>query len=347
MRSSRVLLLAATALLLPLTSVTAAAVAADPATASASDAKTVDLIGRVLETKSARDSVADVHKVALDAIDAESKALAEANKAEKAEAEAAVEKAATDEAKAAAKAAVAELQRKHTQATQAIAAKRRAKVAEQTAALKPLNDALNELFRGVPLAAWDLSIHGAMVYDLANGWMTELVRKPGQPDIKKAAEVAEYLLDKQASFPKADGLATNWVVWSAISGANVSAAKARLEKMIPAAAEKDKAGLQLWLGDVSAAMGDYAAAQKTYAEVEAGLPPAPTKEAIAAAQAAGQRPPADPAGRTRSDVALRLKFVGKDVPTLASDTWFGAGRTVKSLADYKGKVVLLDYWATW
>ncbi|MGE4619717.1 MAG: redoxin family protein [Planctomycetota bacterium] len=49
--------------------------------------------------------------------------------------------------------------------------------------------------------------------------------------------------------------------------------------------------------------------------------------------------------RARRNSGVRLSLLDKKAPPLTSNTWFGAEK--KSLAQLQGKVVLLDFWATW
>jgi thiol-disulfide isomerase/thioredoxin len=57
----------------------------------------------------------------------------------------------------------------------------------------------------------------------------------------------------------------------------------------------------------------------------------------------------------RNDVLRRLKnreihykMLGEPAPEIASvDRWLSAGTTAKTLGDLRGKIVLIDFWATW
>jgi thiol-disulfide isomerase/thioredoxin len=95
---------------------------------------------------------------------------------------------------------------------------------------------------------------------------------------------------------------------------------------LEAAAEKAtgaaKARTMLTLGDIHAAQGSIAAARKLYEEADA---------------IADQN--------TKRYVTLRKELIGKPAPDITSQQWIGAA--ANTLAGLKGKVVLVDFWATW
>lgn len=66
--------------------------------------------------------------------------------------------------------------------------------------------------------------------------------------------------------------------------------------------------------------------------------------ALVAAQAPKPTPPAVPAPTSAPAAASTVVQIGERVPPVSGKTW--DGKSV-SLEDYKGKVVLIDFWATW
>lgn len=78
---------------------------------------------------------------------------------------------------------------------------------------------------------------------------------------------------------------------------------------------------QLLLGDIHAASGNF-------------------DKAIACYEDAGKRDKS-----VERYVTLRTALTGKPAPNIDSKTWLGA--EANSLAGLKGKVVLVDFWATW
>ncbi|MEO6594281.1 MAG: TlpA disulfide reductase family protein [Planctomycetota bacterium] len=100
------------------------------------------------------------------------------------------------------------------------------------------------------------------------------------------------------------------------------AAKALLTQALDAANVGSKAGILLMLGDIAAASRRLAEATRYYGVAEA---------------AADEN--------TKRFVVLRKNLIGRPAPVLDCRQWMGA--EAKSLASMKGKVVLIDFWATW
>lgn len=95
--------------------------------------------------------------------------------------------------------------------------------------------------------------------------------------------------------------------------------------LVEAAAKAEgpaKASALVKIGDFTAAEGDTKGAVKTY------------EEALAVADERGKK-----------SVELRLSLIGKPAPDIDSKTWVGG--EAKALSAMKGKVVLVDFWATW
>ena len=95
-------------------------------------------------------------------------------------------------------------------------------------------------------------------------------------------------------------------------------------KVFPDEKEGNKVRMLLTLGDLEAATGNLEMALKHYDE--------------AAAAAAGDK-------NSERSVSLRRELIGKPAPDIDSKDWIGGD--AKPLSGFKGKVVLVDFWATW
>jgi thiol-disulfide isomerase/thioredoxin len=98
------------------------------------------------------------------------------------------------------------------------------------------------------------------------------------------------------------------------------------------APEKERPALMVKYGDLLAANGDTENAIKQY-------------QAALDAIGDGELAKNDPRARTKSDAETRKSMVGQPAPNIDSKSWVGG--EAKSLADLKGHVVFLDFWATW
>lgn len=101
-----------------------------------------------------------------------------------------------------------------------------------------------------------------------------------------------------------------------------SEAKALMQKALGTARGAAKTKLLLTLGDVEAADGDVEQATRCYQ--------------LAAAEADAKE---------KKAIAIRRELIGHPLPAIDSKLWFGAAS--RSLASMRGKVVLIDFWASW
>jgi thiol-disulfide isomerase/thioredoxin len=141
-------------------------------------------------------------------------------------------------------------------------------------------------------------------------------------DARRAAAAGEFLL---ANFPdarEAQRVRSHALPMALLALGDAAKASAQLRRVADEADEKAKPRVLLLLGDVAAASGDPEGARRIYDE---------------AAAIADER--------TMDYVTLRRELVGKPAPDVVSEQWIGA--EPRKLSDLKGKVVLVDFWATW
>jgi thiol-disulfide isomerase/thioredoxin len=110
-----------------------------------------------------------------------------------------------------------------------------------------------------------------------------------------------------------------------IATGNLTEAEQAIEARIADAKEPAAKARALWTrGDLAAAQGQIEVASHYYAD-------------------AGKAAEGDE--QTLGYVTLRQALIGKPAPAIASTEWIGAEKA--TLADKKGKIVLVDFWATW
>jgi thiol-disulfide isomerase/thioredoxin len=155
------------------------------------------------------------------------------------------------------------------------------------------------------------------------------ILKDGLPGLvrdhdKPAAAVAagRFYLQHFGDDRAADNVRSNALPMALVAAGNVGEATQLLEEAAGKAEGGSKAMLLLTLGDIAAATGDPASAAKKYEEADA---------------AADER--------TKGYVTLRKELIGKPAPDIDSKNWIGG--EAKPLSAMKGKVVLVDFWATW
>lgn len=96
--------------------------------------------------------------------------------------------------------------------------------------------------------------------------------------------------------------------------------------------DNQRAGMQMMVADFTAAKGETEAASKMYNEIKKSL-----------ADIEFQR--GDARASVKRYVEARANLTGKEAPDFTCETWFGSDK--KSLSDFKGNVVVIDFWATW
>ncbi|MBX3464344.1 MAG: redoxin family protein [Planctomycetes bacterium] len=139
---------------------------------------------------------------------------------------------------------------------------------------------------------------------------------------RRAVAAGEFFLAHFGDAREAARIRSHSLPMALLAQGDAAKAEAVLRKAVDEADEKAKARILLTLGDVAAASGDPEGARTIYDQ---------------AAALADER--------TMDYVTLRRELVGKPAPDVDSRQWIGA--EPKKLSDLKGKVVLVDFWATW
>ncbi|MCB9896071.1 MAG: redoxin family protein [Planctomycetes bacterium] len=147
-----------------------------------------------------------------------------------------------------------------------------------------------------------------------------------------AIKAFEALLELCPSSKYCSAVQSYYLPGAYIDAGQLAKAVERVGAFAEKADDKAKPSLLVKLGDLQAATGDTDAAVKSY---QGALDAIGDKEL-------GAR---DPLARTKGDATTRKKLVGQTAPNVDSETWIGG--EAKSLADMKGKVVIIDFWATW
>ncbi len=139
---------------------------------------------------------------------------------------------------------------------------------------------------------------------------------------EEAVKAGEFFLANFSSDRGADVIRGSSLPMAMLALGNFDGAKAMLKDAADKAEGSSKVRTMLTYGDVVAVGGDVEGARKVYEDANAL---------------------ADKS--TQSYVKLRLELIGKPAPEIDSKTWVGG--EPKPLSAMKGKVVLVDFWATW
>ncbi len=191
-----------------------------------------------------------------------------------------------------------------------------AKLAEGRKKLQPVQEAAFAAFAKCDWTQFDVAKDG----DLLKECLPALIRESKEP--AAAVKAGEFFLANFSSEPSAAQVRSNLLPMAMLSAGDLDGARAMLKEAIKAADGQPKVRTMLTYGDVLAVCGDTDAARKAYEEAN-GL--------------------ADKT--TRDNVTLRLELIGKPAPAIDSKVWVGGD--AKPLSAMKGKVVLVDFWATW
>lgn len=176
--------------------------------------------------------------------------------------------------------------------------------------------AFNDAFVASDWAKLDPKADAAVLKD----GLPVIVRELDDP--AKAVAAGKLYLENFGEERMAESIRGNALPMALLASGKAGEATGMLDAAIGKAEGPAKARMLLTLGDFSAATGDIATATKKYDEAGAV---------------------ADEA--TKRYVTLRKELIGKPAPDIDSKTWIGG--EAKSLSSLKGKIVLVDFWATW
>jgi hypothetical protein len=168
--------------------------------------------------------------------------------------------------------------------------------------------------------------------ELLETGLNEVGQHAMEADPALAVRAFEMLVTKLPEAPSAGWARTIWLPIALPSTGNLDAAEKRLTELAAGAKDAEKPDLLMAVGDTRALKGDYDGAQAAYAEALKGIPE-------------GVDPKNDARGRAKGYLELRVALIGKAAPEIDSKTWYGA--EAKPLSGHKGRVVLLEFWATW
>jgi FimV-like protein len=199
----------------------------------------------------------------------------------------------------------------------------KSKMGEARKAVGEANDAF--------IAAFATSDWGAFDPDKDKNLLSAGLGGVGQRALLKDhdAKLAVRAFETLAHLPDAS-VGVNYMLARAyIASSDFANARGALDTVVAKGEGPMKHGAQVLLGDLLAAQGDVAGAQKSWQAVLDAVP-ADSK---------------DPGLRSRGDAEMRIELIGKPAPEIDSKTWLDG--EPKALSAMKGGVVLVDFWATW
>ncbi len=147
-----------------------------------------------------------------------------------------------------------------------------------------------------------------------------------------AVRAFEHLLSHVPQSRRAPSIRTIYLPSAYAAAGRAEEGVRRLDGLIGASdSEEEKRSMRMAQGDLLAVMGRLEDARKRYEEAIAGLPADLSSR--------------DRRSRVKRYAQLRLALVGKKAPEIDAPTWIGG--TASNLSALRGKVVVLDFWATW
>jgi thiol-disulfide isomerase/thioredoxin len=187
--------------------------------------------------------------------------------------------------------------------------------------------AFRDAFAASDQDAWDPDECG----DLARKGLDLVARHALEEDPPAAVETWRRLIERFPESREALYAQTTWLPIALPSTGDLEDARARLREIHDVLEEKWQPQVLVAVGDVFALEGEYEKARAVWEEVKAAIP-----------EEAGR---SDPRGRLAGHLDLRLKLVGNPAPEIDGARWFGG--EAQPLSKLRGRVVLLDFWATW
>jgi thiol-disulfide isomerase/thioredoxin len=180
-------------------------------------------------------------------------------------------------------------------------------------------------FEGGDWAAWDPATDAALMESGLLGILSGAVEKG---DAATATKVGDLFQKKLPSATPTTGAVPYLVFRAVLQGESPEAALAREDALAASITDgRMRAQLRLLGGDIRAALGRTEDAIKTWTAVQASISGDPKAKAL------------------EPGIAMRLNLIGQPAPDIASSVFEGGAP--RSLASLKGKVVVVDFWATW
>lgn len=223
------------------------------------------------------------------------------------------------------------------------AAERKALTDAMAAARKPVeaaSEAFRKSFAGCDWKKLDVAKQGDLLKDGLSALINDAHTEPAQ-----VVASAEHYLQHFASEPMAMTIKLRQLPTAYLATGQVDKAVATLQAIAspPKSADAEAAGntAEASTGGRSRTMpAAQAAAQALLAMGDIHAASGDLAKAMACYETAGTRDKS-----VERYVTLRITLTGKPAPNIESNTWLGGD--AKSLAGLKGKVVLVDFWATW
>jgi hypothetical protein len=186
-----------------------------------------------------------------------------------------------------------------------------------------------EAFAASDWSKWEGAEHADMLRDGLNLTAREAIER----DPKLSVKAWELLVKKFPDSNEAAYAMSTWLPIALPATGELDAALKRMAELHGQVRDMDKPGVRMAIGDVYCMKGDF---EKAHAEFQGVLDDI---------KAAGKLEKYDRRKSVQRYAKLRLDLVGKPAPEVDSKTWIGG--EAKKLSDFKGTVVVLDYWATW
>lgn len=197
------------------------------------------------------------------------------------------------------------------------------------AMLDEAEDKFREAFDASAWGHWDGDEHAAMFREgLLLSARHSLDRQPAM-----AVVTCELFVEKFPDDARADAVRYMWLPIALSAAENPDDAIKRLFELQKVAEESYRPHLMMSIADLHALKGEITSARDAY------------RVALRMITIAGPLERDDPRHSTKRDVDMRLALIGKEAPDISSEQWFGTN--VRRLSILGGKVIVLDYWATW
>ena len=188
-----------------------------------------------------------------------------------------------------------------------------------------LQDTRKQFADALAKADWD-EFKGDEYAEMLDSGLVQVGLDALEGDPALAVRAFEYELGHFPGSSSYGTVAGEYLPWAYATALEPDQAYVKTSALLENASASVKASIELWLGDIKAMAGDYEEARKHYGSVEV--------------LADGDKSKA----RLVAYAKARGELIGKPAPEIDA-TWFGADS--KKLSELQGRVVVLDFWATW